>query len=316
MQQYIYRVTIYKNYETKGIIALANNKKSTTANRRSSQTGPAGYKGANQAFLDAEYLSARFKRGSIEDVISVGLVITNPAHEELDRFYSTVQLTRGHKLTPLITELTGLTTEELLVAPAYEEVMGAIISKIKRWQVGKICVWGGDKSSFQRDFDSRDLEKPLKRDIAKFINTFENIQKDVSLDITGGLDTGLSLADMKTICGLGGHVEHNALADAEDMLECIRIIEKDEMVYSGIEAAEYKSFRGEYVKNRSFDDDEEDEKYIFKSELGAQFLQEIRAKGFENDPKTKAFMDDLEFLLGGGNTYMGTFSEMIANKEK
>ena len=57
-----------------------------------SQTAPAGYKGKNQAFLDAEYLSARYKKSSIEDVISVGVIITNPAHEELDRFYSTVQL--------------------------------------------------------------------------------------------------------------------------------------------------------------------------------------------------------------------------------
>ena len=102
---------------------------------------------------------------------------------------------------------------------------------------------------------------------------------------------------MKTICGLGGHVEHNALSDAEDMLECIRIIEQDKMVYDGIKAAEYKKFRGEYVKNRSFDDEE--------------FFNELVSKGFENNPKTKAFMDDLKFLLGKGNVYMGTFSEMM-----
>ncbi len=276
-----------------------------------SQTAPAGYKGKNQAFLDAEYLSTRFKRTSIEDVISVGVVITNPQHEELDRFYSTVQLTRGHKLPPLISELTGLTNEELEVAPSYESVMTELISRIKKWQVGKICVWGGDKNSFQRDFESRNLDKPLKRSVAKFISTFENIQKDVSLDITDGLDANLSLADMKTICGLGGYVAHNALNDAEDMLECIRIIEKDEMKYDGVKAAEYKKFRGEYVKNRSFDDPEIDEDYIIDSSVGEQFLEELKQKGFEDDPKTKAFMDDLGFLLGKGNVYMGTFSEMM-----
>jgi DNA polymerase III epsilon subunit-like protein len=113
-------------------------------------------------------------------------------------------------------ELTGLTNEELEFAPSYEEVMTELISRIKKWQVGKICVWGGDKNSFQRDFESRELEKPLKRGVAKFISTFENIQKEVSLDVTGGLDANLSLADMKTICGLGGYVAHNALHDAED----------------------------------------------------------------------------------------------------
>ncbi|MBR1622811.1 MAG: hypothetical protein IJ675_02730, partial [Pseudobutyrivibrio sp.] len=77
-----------------------------------SQTAPAGYKGKNQAFLDAEYLSARYKKSSIEDVISVGMIITNPAHQELDRFYSTIQLKPGHKLPPLITELTGLTNDD------------------------------------------------------------------------------------------------------------------------------------------------------------------------------------------------------------
>lgn len=291
-----------------------NNKKGNNKKKGNPgiSSGAAGFKGNNQAFLDAEYLSARFKKGSVEDVISVGIVITDPSHQELDRYYSTVQLTRGHRLTPLITELTGLTTEELLVAPSYEDVMSDLIGLVKRWQVGKICVWGGDKSSFQRDYEGRTIEKDLKREIAKFINTFENIQKDVSLDITGGIDSGLSLADMKTICGLGGHVAHNALNDAEDMLECIRVIENGRMVYDGVQAAEYKHFRGEYVKNRSFDDD--DEAFIFDSKLGEEFLEELRNMKFEDSPKTKAFMDDLEFLLGKGNTYMGTFAEMIAEK--
>ena len=281
-----------------------------------SQTAPAGYKGKNQAFLDAEYLSARYKKSSIEDVISVGVIITNPAHEELDRFYSTVQLRPGHKLPPLITELTGLTNEDLEDAPAYEEVMTELITRIRKFQVGKICVWGGDKNSFQRDYESRNLEKPLKRSVAKFISTFDNIQKEVSLDVTGGLDANLSLADMKTICGLGGHVEHNALADAEDMLNCIRIIEQDQMKYDGVRAAEYKKFRGEYVKNRSFGDVEEDDELTIDSKIGFEFLEELKAKGFENNPKTKAFMDDLGFLLGQGNVYMGTFSEMMEEKTK
>lgn len=281
-----------------------------------SQTAPAGYKGKNQAFLDAEYLSARYKKSSIEDVISVGVIITNPAHEELDRFYSTVQLRPGHKLPPLITELTGLTNEDLEDAPAYEDVMTELITRIRKFQVGKICVWGGDKNSFQRDYESRNLEKPLKRSVAKFISTFDNIQKEVSLDVTGGLDANLSLADMKTICGLGGHVEHNALADAEDMLNCIRIIEQDQMKYDGVRAAEYKKFRGEYVKNRSFGDVEEDDELTIDSKIGFEFLEELKAKGFENNPKTKAFMDDLGFLLGQGNVYMGTFSEMMEEKTK
>ena len=275
------------------------------------QTAPSGYKGKNQAFLDAEYLSARYKKSSIEDVISVGMIITNPAHEELDRFYSTVQLRPGRKLPPLITELTGLTDDDLEFAPAYEDVMTELIQRIRKFQVGKICVWGGDKNSFQRDYESRSLEKPLKRSVAKFISTFENIQKEVSLDITGGLDANLSLADLKTICGFGGLVEHNALADAEDMLNCIRIIEQDNMKYDGIKAAEYKRFRGEYVKNRSFDDEEVDEEFIIDSKLGKSFLEEIEERGFGDNPKTKAFMDDLRFILGEGNVYMGTFSEMM-----
>ncbi|MBO5617929.1 MAG: hypothetical protein J5901_06245, partial [Pseudobutyrivibrio sp.] len=198
----------------------------------------------------------------------------------------------------------------------YEDVMTELITMIRKYQVGKICVWGGDKNSFQRDFESRNLEKPLKRSVGKFISTFENIQKEVSLDVTDGLDANLSLADMKTICGLGGVVEHNALSDAEDMLNCIRIIEQDEMRYDGKKAAEYKKFRGEYVKNRSFDDFEEDRDYIIDSEIGEQFLEEIIARGFENDPKTKAFMDDLKFLLGKDNVYMGTFSEMMEEKSE
>ena len=295
-------------------MATVNNSNKKT--KGPSQTAPAGYKGKNQAFLDAEYLSARYKKGSIEDVISVGVIITNPAHEELDRFYSTVRLRPGHKLPPLITELTGLTNDDLESAPDYEDVMTELIGMIRKYQVGKICVWGGDKTSFQRDYESRNLEKPLKRSVGKFISTFENIQKEVSLDVTDGLDANLSLADMKTICGLGGVVEHNALSDAEDMLNCIRIIEQDEMRYDGKKAAEYKKFRGEYVKNRSFDDFEEDRDYIIDSEIGEQFLEEIISRGFENDPKTKAFMDDLKFLLGKDNVYMGTFSEMMEEKSE
>jgi len=292
-------------------LAIANNTKKT---RGPSQTAPAGYKGKNQAFLDAEYLSARYRKSSIEDVISVGMIITNPAHQELDRYYSTVRLRPGHKLTPLITELTGLTNDDLEFAPEYEDVMTELIALIKKYQVGKICVWGGDKNSFQRDFESRNLDKPLKRSVGKFISTIENIQKEVSLDVTGGLDANLSLADMKTICGLGGIVEHNALSDAEDMLNCIRIIEQDKMVYDGMKAAEYKRFRGEYVKNRSFDDFDEDREFIIDSQVGERFLEEIISRGFENNPKTKAFLDDLKFILGKDNVYMGTFSEMMEEK--
>ena len=305
-----------KTYELETHLAKENTNQPNKKTKGPSQTAPAGYKGKNQAFLDAEYLSARYKKGSIEDVISVGIIITNPEHKELDRYYSTVQLRPGHKLPPLITELTGLTNEDLADAPPYEEVMTELIRLIKKYQVGKICVWGGDKTSFQRDYDSRTLEKPLKRSAAKFISTFENIQKDVSLDITGGIDANLSLADMKTICGLGGHVEHNALSDAEDMLECIRIIEQDKMVYDGVAAAEYKKFRGEYVKNRSFDDEEIDTEFIISSSTGESFLQELIDKGFDDNPKTKAFMDDLKFLLGKGNIYMGTFSEMMEENKK
>ncbi len=284
-------------------------------NNKPVSIGPAGFSGPNQAFLDAEYLSARIKRGAVDDVISIGVVITDPAHTELDRYYSTVRLTRGHRLTPLITELTGLTNQELAQAPLYEDVMFELIARLKRWQVGKVFVWGGDKNNFQRDFDSRIITGSLKKDIVRFINSIVNIQKDVSLDVTEGLDQGLSLADLKTICGLGGHVAHNALNDAEDMLECIRVIELDNMAYDGAEAARYKHFRGEYVKNRSFSDDEEDIFFCFKSEAGSQLLAELEEKGFADNPKTKAFMDDLAFLLGEGNAHMGTFAEMMADSQ-
>ncbi len=284
-------------------------------NNKPVSIGPAGFSGPNQAFLDAEYLSARIKRGAVDDVISIGVVITDPAHTELDRYYSTVRLTRGHRLTPLITELTGLTNQELAQAPLYEDVMFELIARLKRWQVGKVFVWGGDKNNFQRDFDSRIITGSLKKDIVRFINSIVNIQKDVSLDVTEGLDQGLSLADLKTICGLGGHVAHNALNDAEDMLECIRVIELDKMAYDGAEAARYKHFRGEYVKNRSFSDDEEDIFFSFKSEAGSQLLAELEEKGFADNPKTKAFMDDLAFLLGEGNAHMGTFAEMMADSQ-
>ena len=109
--------------------------------------------------------------------------------------------------------------------------------------------------------------------MAKFISTFENIQKEVSLDVTGGIDANLSLADLKTICGLGGYVAHNALADAEDMLKCIRIIETDSMKYDGVEAAEYKRFRGEYVKNRTFGDVLEDDELVIASKTGENFFK-------------------------------------------
>ncbi|MCR4695105.1 MAG: 3'-5' exonuclease [Pseudobutyrivibrio sp.] len=295
---------------------ISQSHKSNNKEKGPSQTAPAAYKGKNYAFLDAEYLSARFKRKSIEDVISIGMIITNPKYEEMDRFYSTVRLTEGHRLPPLITELTGLTNEELEEAPYYEDVMTDIINMVKRYQVGQVFVWGGDKSNFQRDFEARTLEKPLKRAVSKFISTIVNIQKDISYDITDGIDSGLSLADLKTLCGLDNYVSHNALNDAQDMLDCIRIIENGGMVYDGVEAAKYKKFRGEYVKNRSFDDLEEDGQYIIKSSAGVRFLKELQRKDFGTDPKTKAFMDDLEFILGKGNAYMGTFSEMMNAKEE
>lgn len=269
------------------------------------------FKGKNLAFLDAEYLCGRIKSGSVEDVISIGIVITDPEFNELDRYYSTVKLMRGHKLTPVIIKLTGLTNEMLKKAPDYETVFTELVKLVKKHHVGKICVWGGDKTSFVRDFNRRHIENPLSRDIQRFINTFENIQKDVSLEITGQLDSGLSLADMKTICGLDGAVEHNALSDAVDLLDCIRIITHGQIKRDGVKAAEYKHFRANYVKNRSFSL-EEDMDVIFSSEIGEKFLKELEEKKFSEQPKTKAFMDDLKFILGHGDTIMGTYAEMMS----
>ena len=56
--------------------------------------------------------------------------------------------------------------------------------------------------------------------------------------------------------------------------------------------------------------------YIISSEVGESFLKELIDKGFDENPKTKAFMDDLKFLLGKGNIYMGTFSEMMEENKK
>jgi hypothetical protein len=83
------------------------------------------------------------------------------------------------------------------------------------------------------------------------------------------------------------------------------------MKYDGVKAAEYKKFRGEYVKNRSFGE-EEDEGYIIKSKYGQKFYEEIQKMNFKDDPKTKAFMDDLGYIIGKGDVYMGTFAEMMA----
>ena len=71
----------------------------------------------------------------------------------------------------------------------------------------------------------------------------------------------------------------------------------------------------DFVKNRSFDDEEIDTEFIFDSPLGEKFLKELNDKGFAENPKTKAFMDDLQFLLGKGNVYMGTFSEMMEDNK-
>ena len=59
-------------------MTATNTTKITKKTKGPSQTAPQGFKGKNQAFLDAEYLSARFKKSTIEDVISVGVIDTIP----------------------------------------------------------------------------------------------------------------------------------------------------------------------------------------------------------------------------------------------
>ncbi len=250
------------------------------------------------AYLDAEFLCDRVKRRAQYDLASVGIVIADANGQEMKRYYSLVRPMPGHKVTPQIRNLTGLTDEMLKDAPLYGTVMHELFLLCDSFKVDSICTWGNDLAMFMKDYTQRAPKPPVREEVKKLFNMFCDIQKEVSSKVTMGIDSGLGLKDLKIITGISGNVSHNALDDAVDLYNSIKRIDEGIISVPGDELAEYKRYLREYKLSRKFKG-EEDRGLITLSESGMKFLEELLASGFATEARTKAFLDDLKFIAGG-----------------
>ena len=97
----------------------------------------------NIAFFDAEFNAGMdYKTGEkVNEIISIGLVICDSEYNGLKKYYSLVKPVSKTPVFPMITKMTGITTEMLKDQPSFAEVSNKLTEQIKKYGVKHIFMF-------------------------------------------------------------------------------------------------------------------------------------------------------------------------------
>ena len=257
----------------------------------------------NIAFFDAEFNAGMdYKTGEkVNEIISIGLVICDSEYNGLKKYYSLVKPVSKTPVFPMITKMTGITTEMLKDQPSFAEVSNKLTEQIKKYGVKHIFTWGAaDRHSLESEKTIyRKKRYPGYQQASKwnYIDMLVDVSGAVSghmLGIKGGLS--INMENLMFICDIDQKQEHNALSDARHLFLCSKFLrthypvsgndkgfqDKRRLVNQFYqEKSTYNSFRR--FKNNAKSDD----LYGRWTELEGS-----------PDIRIKALMDDIKFLKG------------------
>lgn len=257
----------------------------------------------NIAFLDAEFNAGinPYTGEKISEIISIGLVVCDKEYNGLKKFYSLVKPLTYNKVFPLISKMTGITTEMLLDQPTFVEISTKVTELIKKYDVKKIYTWGAaDKHSL---LSERDELKEKKISGYQYANKWNYM--DMCTDISGmisnqmlGIRGGLSInmENLMFFCEMDKKQEHNALSDAYFLFKCLQYLkayypkekQDDAFLFKLQIINQYYQDRSAYNSFRRFR----------SSTKGNDLYRKWGNKAYENDIRLKAFKDDMKFLKG------------------
>lgn len=255
------------------------------------------------AFLDAEFnagMNPRTKE-KISEIISIGLVICDPEYDGVKKFYTLVSPLTHAKVFPMISKMTGITTDMLKGQPTFSDMSTKVMELVKKYNIKKIYTWGAaDKHSLLAE-----REEMKARKIAGFQYANKWSYMDMCTDISGlisgemlGIRGGLSInmENLMFLCDIDKRQEHNALSDAYYLYKCMEYLRdyfpednQDETFKKKQELVNaYYQDRSTYNSFRRFR----------STTKGCDLYHKWEKVSHEDDIRLKAFEDDMKFLKG------------------
>jgi hypothetical protein len=256
------------------------------------------------AFLDAEFNAGMnpHTREKTSEIISVGIIICDRDYNELKKYYTLVSPATQKRVFPMISNITGITTEMLEGQPSFAEMSAAVTELVKEYGIKKIYTWGAsDKHSLLLEKDEWKARKLTNHQSINKWSSYMELCTDISgyvsgqmLGIRGGLT--VNMENLMFFCGIDQHQEHNALSDANYLYQCMRYLKgyypqerQDE------EFRERRELLAEYYQDRSLYNSF---RRFRSSSKGCDLYRKWGKAKYADDIRLKAFEDDMKFLKG------------------
>lgn len=250
-------------------------------------------------FYDSEFNAYDGKELSFpQEVVSIGLCITNDNGVIIEKFYSLISLKAAKRISNRCTEITGIKTKDLKDAEGFEKVAAKVAKLLKKYSINNIYCYGLE--------DKRILDKTIelydkKRD-GKFISKhLYDVRGDFKKKTKGKLgEQGLPF--LKMVCEIEGPVIHDALQDAIDLARIYHKINSsnyNEEIYEKLSREREELIS--YKRNRRIKEENatvvSDDLVHFKNKL-VEYLEKNEIPHMDNGAK-RAIIDDLNILFIG-----------------
>lgn len=257
-------------------------------------------KGIYNCFYDSEFNAYDDGKslGVPQEVVSIGICITNEKGVIIEKFYSLIRLKAAKRISNRCTEITGIKTKDLKDADDFEKVTSNVAKLLKKYSIDKVFCYGlEDKRVLEKTIELYDNKRNAKY-ISKLLYDVRVDLKKKTRDKVG--DQGLQF--LKSICNIDGTVIHDALQDAIDLATVYHKINTngyDEEVYARLtkerdEMSSYKRTRRVREENATVVSNE-----LVKSKNKlVDFLEKNDIAHMDNGAK-KAIIDDLNLLFIG-----------------
>ncbi len=233
-----------------------------------------------------------------QEVVSMGLCITNDKGVMIEKFYSLISLKAAKRISYRCTEITGIKTKDLKDAEGFEKVTAKVAKLLKKYGITKVYCYGlEDKRILEKTNELYD-KKHNGRYIAKLLY-------DVRTDLkkkTRGKVSEQGLPFLKSVCGFEGAVAHDALQDAIDLARIyykINTTGYDEKIYEKLTKEREELIS--YKRNRRI---KEENATVVSNELVrnknklVEYLEKNSIPHMDEGAK-RAFIDDLNLLFIG-----------------
>ena len=233
-----------------------------------------------------------------QEVVSIGLCITNDKGVIIEKFYSLISLKAAKRISYRCTEITGIKTKDLKDAEGFEQVASKVAKLLKKYNINKVYCYGlEDKRMLDKTIELYDKKRDGKY-ISKLLYDVRADFKKKSKDKIG--DQGLPF--LKSICEIEGPVVHDALQDAIDLARVyykINTIGYNEKIY--IKLSKERDELISYKRNRRIKEENAtvvSEDLVHNKNKLVEFLEKNDIPHMDDGAK-RAMIDDLNLLFIG-----------------